>query len=102
MSVPATAQIAFLNTRTVDLSPGVIALQQPGSHGQCCEAFNKSDLFLLLRNGICTPKGQWGKPLEDINENFCMPEKVKVSSVFGGEQEEEAAGLNKARESRTL
>lgn len=31
-----------------------------------------------------------------------MPEKVKVSSVFGGEQEEEAAGLNKARESRTL
>lgn len=32
MSVPAKAQIAFLNTRTVDLSPGVITLQQPGSH----------------------------------------------------------------------
>lgn len=58
MSVPAKAQIAFLNTRTVDLSPGVIALQQPGSHGQSCEAFNKSDLFLLLKTGIYTPKGQ--------------------------------------------
>lgn len=104
MSVPAKAQIAFLNTRTVDLSPGVITLQQPGSHEWSCEAFNKSDLFLLLlRKGIYTLKGQWGKSLEShIDENFCMPKKVKVPFVFGGGQKEEVVGLSKAGQSRTL